>query len=104
MRLLGLEMKRVIKTRLTWILLLLALFTSVALAYIPTTFTPVSYKDEQGNKVVLNGLESINYIKESQKNITGVITPEIIRKAVEDYQACLRKYNVTDTYELPEGV
>lgn len=104
MRLLILEIKRVMKTRLTWILLLFALFLSAFLAYIPITFASVSYQDEQGNKVTLNGLEAVGYVKQAQKNITGVITPHMAREAVEAYQACLRENHVTDSYELPEEV
>lgn len=104
MNLLFLETKRIFKTRITWILLLLALFLSVVLAYLPTTFTTVSYQDTQGTTVILEGLEAIRYSKTAQKGITGTVTPDLLRRAVETYQACLRDYNVTDSYELPDGV
>ena len=38
MRIFRLELKRVLKSRLTWILLALALILSVLLAYLPTTY------------------------------------------------------------------
>lgn len=33
-----------------------------------------------------------------------VVTPEKVRAAVEAYHACLNRYNVTESYDLPEGV
>lgn len=71
MRILKLELKRILRTRLTLILLLLALLFSVILAYLPTTFTYSSYMDASGNQVELTGLASIRYEKELQAVITG---------------------------------
>ena len=51
MRFLRLEMKRVLTTKMTWILLAAALLFSVLMAYIPVTFEAVSYTDEQGKKL-----------------------------------------------------
>lgn len=104
MRLLKLELKRILKTRVTIILLLSALFLTFVMAYLPTTFAYSSYTDENGNKVELTGLDSIEYVKNLQAEFSGSITPEKVRKAVENYQACLTKYGVTETYELPAGV
>lgn len=104
MRLLKLEMKRVLKTRLTMILLVLALFLSFVMAYLPVTFSYSSYMDESGNIVELTGLASMKHIKDLQSEITGTVTQEKVRKAVEDYQDCLAKYGVENSYDLPDGV
>ena len=56
MRIFRLELKRVLKSRLTWILLALALLLSVLLAYLPTTYCYSNYTDEAGNEVNLTGL------------------------------------------------
>ena len=56
MRIFRLELKRVLKSRLTWILLVLALLLSVLLAYLPTTYCYSNYTDETGNEVKLTGL------------------------------------------------
>lgn len=104
MRLLKLEIKRVLKTRTTLILLLLSLILSALLAYLPTTFAYSSYKDESGNEVELTGLASIRYEKKLQADIAGKVTPEKVRQAVEAYQACLKAYGVENSYELPDGV
>ncbi|MBD5550506.1 MAG: ABC transporter permease [Lachnospiraceae bacterium] len=104
MRLLRLEIKRILKTRLTIVLLGLALLLSFVLAWLPVTFCYNSYTDENGNTVKLTGLESVAYQKNIQADTAGAVTPEKVRQAVEDYQACLNKYGVKNSYDLPEGV
>lgn len=104
MRIFRLELKRVLKSKLTWILMALALLLSILLAYLPTTYCYSNYTDEAGNEVNLTGLQSIAYEKERQADASGIVTPERVRKAVEIYQACLTSYGVTESYDLPEGV
>lgn len=104
MRLLILELKRVLKTRATVILLLFSLFLAFLMAYVPTTFSYHEYTDTDGNKVELTGLASIAYEKEQQADLAGAVTPDKVRQAVENYQACLTKYGVKDSYDLPDGI
>lgn len=103
MRFLRLEMKRVLTTKMTWVLLAAALLFSVLMAYIPVTFEAVSYTDEQGRKVELEGRDAVVYLKTLRKNVEGEVTPEKVKTALAAYQKCLGKYGVTDTYELPDG-
>ena len=56
MRLLRLEMRRVGRTRSTVILLTLAFGLSFVMAWLPTTFSYNSYRDEEGNTVELKGM------------------------------------------------
>ena len=63
MRFLGLEMKRILTTKRTWILLTAALVFSRMLAYIPVTFEEVSYTDEQGQEISLKGREAVTYLR-----------------------------------------
>lgn len=104
MRLLKVELKRILKTRFTIILLLSALFLSFLLAWLPVTFSYASYTDANGETIELKGLQAIAHIKQLQAGITGTVTPEKVRQAVEDYQACLTRYGVDTSYDLPEGV
>lgn len=104
MRLLKLEMKRILKTRSTIILLILAFLLSFIMAFLPITFLHNSYTDENGKTVDLTGLKSIKYEKDLQADVAGIVTPEKVRRAVENYQACLRKYGVEESYNLPDGV
>ncbi len=104
MKIFRLELKRVLKSRLTWIVMALALLLSILLAYLPTTYCYSNYTDETGNEVNLTGLASIAYEKERQAGAAGIVTPERVREAVEIYQTCLTSYGVTESYDLPEGV
>lgn len=104
MRLMKLELKRVLKTRLTLILLTFSLVLSLVMAYIPTTFSYVTYRDANGDTVKLLGLDAVQYLKTLQSDTAGEVTPQKVRQAVEDYQTCLTKYGVENTYDLPEGV
>lgn len=103
-RILKLELKRLLKARRNWALFAFALVCSVLLAYLPTTFCYSSRTDAEGNEIVLTGLESIAYEKQRQAGAAGTASPERIREAVETYQACLKRYGVTESYDLPEGV
>ncbi len=104
MRLLKVELKRILKTRLTLILLGAALLLSFLMAWLPITFSYNSYRDTQGRTIELQGLKSIAYEKELQADIAGTVTPEKARQAVENYQACLSRYGAETSYDLPEGV
>ena len=76
MRLLCLELKRLVKTRSTWMLLAAALILSAVLAYFPISFV-TSYKtDARGNMVKLTGIEAIQNKKEQEQAIAGLITEE----------------------------
>ena len=104
MHLLKVELKRILKTRLTIILLCVALLLSFVMAWLPITFSYNSYTDEQGRRVELKGLKSIAYEKELQADIAGDVTTEKVRHALEEYQACLTRYGVETSYDLPDGV
>ena len=104
MKLLKLELKRVLKTRLTWILLLCSLFLTFFMAYMPTTFHGITYTDETGETVKIKGLNYIKYKKEVQKNTAGIVTPEKLRQALEVFQDCLNEYDAASIYELHEDV
>lgn len=104
MRLMKLELKRVLKTRLTLILLAFSLVLSLVMAYIPTTFSYVTYRDANGDTVNLLGLDAVQYLKTLQSDTIGEVTPQKVRQAVEDSQTCLTKYGVENTYDLPDGV
>ncbi len=104
MRLIKLELKRVLKTRMTILLLAAALVLSLLMAYIPITFSYVNYWDDNGNQVRLLGMDAIAYYKTAQAGTAGVVTPQKVRQAVERYQDCLAKYGAESTYDLPKDV
>lgn len=104
MRMLSLELRRVLKTKITIMLLAATLVLTVVMAYLPVTFVSSSYVNSEGKVVEITGREAIAYKKKIQKGIAGEITGEDVQKAVQQYQECLLAYGVAETYELPEGV
>ena len=104
MRLLYLEIKRMLKVKRIRIVLILAVCLSILLAYLPVTFESVSYTEETGNIVELKGIKAVRYKKNLQKDIAGVVTDQKVRMAVEECQKVFHEYGVRDYYELPDEI
>ncbi|OLU44190.1 hypothetical protein [Faecalibaculum rodentium] len=104
MRLFFLEMKRILSSRIAQVLMALALLCSLLLAWLPVTYCYSTFTNAQGQEVTLTGLESVAFEKNLQVAAAGEVTPEKVKAAVEHYQACLRSYGVTESYDLPPGV
>ena len=104
MRVIKAELKKLLKSRRTWVLTAVSLFLTCIMAYLPVVYEGAAYYDEAGNEVVLQGLDAIRYKKELRKDLSGPVTPKKVREAVEVYQECLREYGVETIYELPDEV
>lgn len=104
MRLLHLEIKRMLKVKRVRIVLILAVCFSILLAYLPVTFESVIYTEKTGNIVELKGIEAVKYKKNLQKDIAGVVTDQKVRMAVEECQRVFHEYGVRDYYELPNDI
>ena len=61
MRLFRLELKRILKSRRTLILLAIALLLSVAMAYLPISYEGINRPNEDGTVTELDGLAAIKY-------------------------------------------
>ena len=86
MNLYRLELKRVCKTRMTAILLAIALVLAVVMAYLPVTFIGWTELDASGNEVCYTGLKAIQ--KRQAQQVSGTITPDVMQEALEAYQRC----------------
>lgn len=102
MRIFTLELKRVLRTRLTGILLLTSLFLSVLMAYLPTTFVEYGSEDAEGKWIEYHGMEAIRQIQMLREAISGQVLPQTLRETVEIYQKTLREYDVETAYSLPK--
>jgi len=91
MRLFVLEVKRVLKTRMTWILILLALALSALMAYIPVTFEEVLITDETGQEIRLSGLDAIHYYQQYNHSLA--------RAAWIDVLGLILNLAFTETYQ-----
>ena len=79
MNLYRLELKRVCKTRMTAILLAIALVLAVVLAYLPVTFIGWTELDASGNEVCYTGLKAFR--KRQEQLVSGTIPPEVMLEA-----------------------
>ena len=97
-----LELKKMLKTPVTLILIIVALILSAVLAYLPVSFekTRVLTGD---TLTIYKGEDRIAYEKDSAQ-IHGEITAETAKQALAAYQTCLTKYGVQSENDLPEGV
>lgn len=88
----ALELKRVAKTRSTWILAAGALLLSVVMALLVISFARHWNLDESGEEVRLSGREAIQSNQVMLKPYEGELTPEKIRTAFETYHEVYETY------------
>ena len=102
MNLYRLELKRVCKTRMTAILLAIALVLAVVMAYLPVTFIGWTELDASGNEVCYTGLKAIR--KRQEQQVSGTITPDVMQEALEAYQRVYRQYDASSINDIPVEV
>lgn len=100
MRLFRLEVKRIMKSRRTLILLAVALFMSVVMAYLPISFESINRPGENGKVIELDGLSAIQFKKDYYMEVAGDITPQRLAEALRTYQAYVREYGSLDDIPL----
>lgn len=101
MRIFWLEIKRVLKSRRTMVLLMVALLMSALMGYFPASFEYVTYEEENGNIIELEGVEAIAYKKDRRAANNGEITREKIKGALETYQSLVNQYGDVDSESFP---
>ncbi len=104
MLLFWLEVKRLLKTRSTQIILALALVLSAVMAYLPISFAQYSYLDEIGQKVTLEGRAAIAAKKADMAPYSGSVTPEKMMSALAVYQEEEARYGSIYSDEFPLNV
>lgn len=101
MRLFGLEVKRILKSRRTLILLSIAMLLSALMAYLPISFEGVNRPNEDGTVTELDGLAAIEYKRDLYAITQGEVTPEKVKEALITYQNCVKEYGSIDGEEFP---
>jgi hypothetical protein len=107
MRIYQLEIKRVLKSRRTIILLLSALFMSVIMAWLPVMFENINQYDANGNITTeLSGLNAIAYKKSLRAIHDGEVTTEKFKEALQSYQSAVSKFgeNSLDSGDFPVDI
>lgn len=103
MRLLILEIKRILKTKMTWMLLLCSFVFAVFMAYLPVTFEGAVIADPDGSEREISGLKAVQYFQEMDE-LFGEVTTEKIRQTVEAYQEVYEAYDSQYGNEVPAAV
>lgn len=101
MRIFLLEVKRILKSRRTMILLAVALVMSVLMAYLPIAFESIYRPEENGAFVELDGMDAIKYKRTLYPTMYGEVTPEKLKVALETYQGYVREYGPIESEDFP---
>lgn len=104
MRLFFLEVKRVLKSRRTLILLAVALVLSIATAYLPIAFESINRPNPDGSKTELDGMAAIEYKRELYAAVNGEVTPEKVSEALTTYQNLVNEYGPVENDAFPLSV
>ena len=100
MRLFCLEVKRIMKSRRTIILLTAALLLAIIMAYLPISFESINRPGENGSVVELNGMEAIQFKREYRQDTYGDVTPQKIADALRIYQKYVQQYGTVEDMPL----
>lgn len=73
MRLFRLEVKRIMKSHRTLVLLTIAILMSVVMAYLPISFESINRLGENGKVIELDGLSAIKFKKDYFEKKQGTL-------------------------------
>lgn len=103
MRLYYLEMKRLIRTKSVWILMIAMVVLAAVMAYVPVTFIR-AYKTDAGNVQAVTGVQAVKISKETRKDMEGEVTEEKIRQAIRVLNEMHQEYGSSFMEEVPADV
>ena len=103
MRLYYLEMKRLIRTKSVWILMIAMVVLAAVMAYVPVTFIG-AYKTDGGNVQAVTGVQAVKIKKETRKDTDGEVTEEKIRQAIRVLNEMYQEYGSSFMEEVPADV
>lgn len=99
---LGVELKRILKTRSTWRLAAIALLLCLFFALWAVRLSVCYYYDESGQHQITHGVEAYELNKEKYSLIEGEVTSELFAAAVEVKHEVRRRYG--DDYSVPPDI
>ena len=104
MRMLKVELKRIIKSRQTIILMIAGICLSALLAVAPILFVSADIYDDNGKVQELNGISAIRYWREITASSDGEVTPDKLKAALATYQEFIEKYGNPESENFPRDV
>ena len=103
MRLYYLEMKRLIRTKSVWILMIAMVVLAAVMAYVPVTFIR-AYKTDAGNVQAVTGVQAVKISIETRKDMEGEVTEEKIRQAIRVLNEMYQEYGSSFMEEVSADV
>lgn len=104
MRMLTVELKRIMKTRRSMILILAGLCLSILMAVIPILFVGANVHNADGSVQELNGISAIRYWRDIKVPSDGEVTPQKLKDALEAYKEVIKEYGDPQREEIPADV
>ncbi|WP_432616930.1 ABC transporter permease subunit [Butyricicoccus sp.] len=100
MRLLQLELKRILTSRATTCILALAVVLSLVMAWLPVSYvTLYPSKDSE-----ITGLQAVQEVKKQSAPYSGEVTTKKMQKALAQYQETIKQYGDINSDEFPIDV
>lgn len=100
MRMFIVEIKRILSSRRTLIILGIGLFMSIVMGVLPITYETINYTDSDGTVISLQGKKAIDYKKSIRSQYDGEITTEKLESALATYQKVVQENgNISDENE-----
>lgn len=103
MRILLLEMKRVIQSRMAWMLLAIAIALSVIISYQVISDAQYTYVDKNGQQVKITGMEAIRADKKQMQPYEGAVTNEKLQNVLKTCQYVYKKYGA-NVANIPQSI
>ncbi len=94
------EMKRILRTKSTLLLLAAALALSVFMSWVPVTYERYTYEDN-GKEITLEGPEALALRKQMEAPSAGEVTPEKLAKGLSYYHTNLEIYDSFYNEDFP---
>lgn len=92
MSILLLEMKRVIKSRMSWTLLVIAVALSVIISLSVVSYAQYIYVDTSGKQITVSGMAAIRANKKQLQPYEGAITEAKLKNALKTAQDVYKQY------------
>ena len=100
MRMFKVELKRILSSRRTLIILGIGLLMSIVMGILPLTYETINYTDSNGAVISVEGKKAIDYKKSIRSKYNGEITTEKLGNALTVYQKTVRENgNISDESE-----
>ncbi|MFR3464697.1 MAG: ABC transporter permease [Anaerobutyricum soehngenii] len=100
MRMFKVELKRILSSRRTLIILGIGLLMSIVMGILPITYETINYTDANGTVISLQGKKAIEYKKSIRSKYDGEVTGEKLKSALTAYQKVIKENgNITEDNE-----